>query len=106
MKFRKRRKRNEEPIKIMLRNKIIPPIERDTKKRRHEMCNIYRLAEFNARHREQQRKSLNIKSDIRHTNIRHNQGKQITLCEVPTRIVIKGNEEADKAANNQQICQG
>ena len=27
----------------------------------------------------------------------HNQGKQITLCKVPTHIVIKGNEEADKA---------
>ena len=28
----------------------------------------------------------------------HNQGKQTTLCKVPAHIVIKGNEEADKAA--------
>ena len=34
--------------------------ERDTKKRGHEIGNIYRLAEFNAGHREQ-RKPSNIK---------------------------------------------
>ena len=28
----------------------------------------------------------------------HNHGKQITLCKVPAHIVIKGNEEPDKAA--------
>ena len=38
--------------------------ERDRKKRRHKMGNIYRLAEFNACHREQQRKPSNIKSNI------------------------------------------
>ena len=38
--------------------------ERDTKKRKNEMGNIYTLADFNARHREQQRKPSNIKSDI------------------------------------------
>ena len=27
-----------------------------------------------------------------------NQGKQLTLCEVPAHIRVKGNEEADKAA--------
>ena len=27
----------------------------------------------------------------------HNQGKQITLCKVSGHIVIKGNEQADKA---------
>ena len=36
---------------------------KDTKKRRHEMGNICRLEEFNARHQEQ-RKPYNIKSDI------------------------------------------
>ena len=29
---------------------------------------IYRLVELNAGHREQQKKSLNTKSDVRHTN--------------------------------------
>ena len=38
--------------------------ERDRKKRRHVMDNIYRLAEFNGGHREQQRKPSNIKSDM------------------------------------------
>ena len=33
-------------------------------KREHEMGNIYRLAEFNAGHREQQREPSNIKSDM------------------------------------------
>ena len=33
----------------------------------------------------------------------HNQNKQITICEVPVHI---GNEEADKAANQEKICQG
>ena len=43
--------------------------ERDTKKRGHEMGNRYRLAESNARHREQQRKPSNIKPDKWHTSI-------------------------------------
>ena len=42
--------------------------ERDEKKRRHEMGNIYRLAELNVHHQEQQRKQSNIKSDIRNTS--------------------------------------
>ena len=40
--------------------------ERDTRKRGHEMGNIYRLVEHNASHREQQRKSHNTKLDIGH----------------------------------------
>ena len=39
-------------------------IKIDTKKRGHEMGNIYRLLEFNARHGYQQRKPSNIKSDM------------------------------------------
>ena len=31
----------------------------------------------------------------------HNQGKKITLCKVSAHIVIKGNEEADKAAKQE-----
>ena len=38
--------------------------ESDKRKRGPKIGNIYRLAEFNARHREQQIKSFNIKSDI------------------------------------------
>ena len=34
------------------------------KRREHEMDNIYRLAEFNAGHQEQQRNPSNIKSEI------------------------------------------
>ena len=37
---------------------------RDTKKRGHEMDNIYRFIEFNAGHQEQQREPSNIKSDV------------------------------------------
>ena len=39
-------------------------IERDVKKREHEIGNIYRLAEFNAGNWEQQREPSNIKSYI------------------------------------------
>ena len=35
-----------------------------TEKKGHEMGNIYRLAQFNAGHREQQRERSNIKSDM------------------------------------------
>ena len=62
------------------------------------MGNIYRLAELNVDHREQQRKLANIKSDIWHARRTYNQGKQITLCKVTAHIRIKGNKEADKAA--------
>ena len=31
----------------------------------------------------------------------HNHGKQITLCKVPAHMVIKRNQDADKAANKQ-----
>ena len=73
----------------------------NNEKRGHEMNNIYRLAEFNARYWEQQRKPSNIKSDILYDILAelHSQGKQINLSKVPAHIVIKGNEKADKAAN-------
>ena len=62
------------------------------------MGNINKVAEFNARHREQQKKQSNIKLDVWYTNRAPGPGEQITLCKVPAHIVVKENEEADKAA--------
>ena len=52
------------------------------------MDNIYRLAELNARHREQQRKLFNIESLNDILAELYNQGKQITLCKVPAHMGI------------------
>ena len=41
---------------------------REIRERGDEMGNIYRLPELNASYREQQRKSPNIKPDIRHSS--------------------------------------
>ena len=61
------------------------------------MFNIYKLAEFNVFHREQQ-KNHPILNQI-YGILAELHGKQIILCKVPSHIVIKGNEMEDKTAN-------
>ena len=69
------------------------------------MGNIYKLSDFYLVHWIQQRKSHNIKSDIRpssrtpkQTKKQNSKTKKIILCKIPSHKWIKGNEEADKAA--------
>ena len=65
------------------------------------MGGIYRLIEFNAGHQgiKNKRENHPILNQIYDLLTEfHNQGKQLTLCKVPTHIGIIGNEEGDKAA--------